>query len=88
MNEVSRISVQPACRVICPGDAYEGKQGPQYAAGVSAESAGATGPWLGTISIAPGTRTKAHRHERQETAILVLTGEVDMWSVPDLSITR
>ncbi len=86
MNDERSISGQPACRVIRPGDAYEGKQGPQYAAGVSAERAGATGLWLGTISVAPGARTKAHFHERHETAILVLSGEVDMWSGPDLSI--
>jgi len=74
------------CRVIRPGDAYEGKQGPSYAAGVSAESAGATGIWLGTITIAPGARTRAHLHERHETAILVLAGDVEMWSGPGLSL--
>ncbi len=75
-----------ACRVVRPGDAYVGKQGPSYAAGVSAESAGSQGLWLGQITIAPGARTKAHFHEQHETAILMLTGEVDVWSGPDLAV--
>ena len=80
-------SGQAVCRVIRPGAAYEGKQGPTYAAGVSAESAGSTGIWLGTITItiAPGARTKAHVHEHHETAIHVLSGDVEMWLGPDLS---
>lgn len=79
-------SGEPGCRVIRPAGAYEGKQGPNYVAGVSAESAGATGIWLGTITIAPGARTRAHFHEHHETAIHVLSGDVEMWSGPDLSI--
>ncbi len=79
-------SGQAVCQVIRPGAAYEGKQGPTYAAGVSAESVGATGIWLGTITIAPGARTKAHFHARHETAIHVLSGEVEMWSGPDLAV--
>lgn len=86
MSSESSIAGAPACRVIRPSDSYEGKQGPRYTAGVSAESAGATGIWLGAITIAPGARTKAHFHERHETAIHVLRGEVEMWSGPDLAV--
>ncbi len=73
------------CQVIRSGAAYEGKQGPSYAAGVSAESVGAKAIWMGTVTIGPGGRTHAHFHEHHETATFVLTGEVDMWSGPDLS---
>jgi uncharacterized RmlC-like cupin family protein len=60
-------------------DSYTGKQGPSYAGGVSAESVGSTGLWLGRIEIAPAGRTTAHYHERHETAIYVLQGEAEMW---------
>ena len=69
----------PSCRVIRSVEAYQGKQGPLYAAGVSAESAGARAIWLGSIHLAPGGRTKAHFHEDHETAIYVVSGEVDLW---------
>ena len=74
-----------SCRVIRPIDTYVGKQGPTYAAGVSAESAGAQAIWLGAITIAPGARTRAHFHEHHETAIYLISGNVEMWSGDDLS---
>jgi len=76
----------PECVVVRATDAYVGKQGPTYRAGVSAERAGSTGIWLGVIEIAPGARTKAHFHEHHETALYVQTGEVEMWSGPDLDV--
>lgn len=68
------------CRVVRAADAYEGKQGPSYAAGVSAESVGAKAIWLGMVTMPPGGRTKAHFHEGHETAFYVLSGECDLWS--------
>jgi uncharacterized RmlC-like cupin family protein len=73
------------CRVIRSAASYEGKQGPTYAGGVSAETAGSSALWLGRITIAPGGRTRAHYHANHETAILVLEGEADMWSGPELA---
>lgn len=67
------------CRLVRSVDAYTGKQGPSYAGGVSAESVGSTGLWLGRIEIGPGGRTNAHYHEHHETAIHVLDGEAEMW---------
>jgi uncharacterized RmlC-like cupin family protein len=64
---------------------YTGKQGPRYAAGVSAESVGSQMLWLGVVNIAPGARTDAHMHEDHETAIYVLEGEVDVCSGPALA---
>ena len=72
-------SIPPTCRVVRSAASYEGKQGPTYAGGVSAESVGARAIWLGTIRMAPGARTKAHRHEGHETALHVVSGEVDLW---------
>ena len=72
------------CRVIRATEAYEGKQGPTYAGGVSAESVGARGIWLGMVTMPPGGRTRAHFHEDHETAFYVLSGECDLWSGQDL----
>lgn len=68
-----------ACRVIRAIEPYEGKQGPTYAGGVSAESVGSRGIWLGMVTMPPGGRTKAHFHEDHETAFYVLSGECDLW---------
>lgn len=67
------------CHVIRSVAAYEGKQGPSYAGGVSAESVGARGIWLGMVTMPPGSRTRAHLHEGHETAFYVLSGECDLW---------
>lgn len=67
------------CRVIRSVAAYAGKQGPTYAGAVSAESVGAQGIWLGMVTMAPGSRTKAHYHDRHETAFYVVSGECDLW---------
>lgn len=79
------VETAPACRVIRAAESYEGKQGPRYAGGVSAESVGSRALWLGTITVPPGGRTKAHFHAHHETAIYVLSGESEMWSGDDLS---
>lgn len=68
-----------ACRVVRPANAYEGKQGPSYAPGVSAESVGARGIWLGMVTIAAGGRTLAHYHDRHESAFYLVSGELDLW---------
>ena len=67
------------CRVIRSVETYEGKQGPTYMGGVSAESVGSRGIWLGMVTMPPGSRTKAHFHEAHETAFYVLSGECDLW---------
>ena len=72
------------CRVIRSTEQYQGKQGPSYAGGVSAESAGSRGIWLGMITMPPGSRTKAHLHDGHETAIYMVSGEIDLWSGEDL----
>ena len=72
------------CRVVSSAEEYEGKQGPMYAGGVSAESVGANAIWLGVIKVPPGGRTKAHYHANHETAIYVLSGQSEMWSGENL----
>ena len=43
----------PRCRVIRSTEDYQGKQGPTYAGGVSAETVGAQAIWLGMIRMPP-----------------------------------
>ena len=74
----------PTCRVVRSVESYQGKQGPLYAGAVSAETVGAQAVWLGMIRMPPGTQTKAHFHEDHETAIYVMSGEVDLWYGEDL----
>lgn len=64
----------PACRLVAGGEAFTGKQGLDYAVGISAESVGARGIHLQIVTIPPGARAKAHLHASHETAIYALTG--------------
>ena len=50
-----------------------------YAAGVSAESVGARGLCLHTLTVPPGGRAAAHRHEAHESAIYVVHGSGEVW---------
>jgi uncharacterized RmlC-like cupin family protein len=70
---------RPDCRLIRAGQTYAGKQGFDYVAGVSAESAGSRGLCMMLLTIKPGERARAHLHEDHETAIYVLSGESVMW---------
>ena len=63
-------------RVVRAGEGYQGKQGPNYTPGISAQSAGSQAIWLGSGTLAAhGGRTKAHLHENHETAIYLLSDD-------------
>jgi uncharacterized RmlC-like cupin family protein len=68
--------------VVKAGQAYQGKQGPAYTPGVSAESVGAVGLWLGSVTLPPyGGRTRAHVHDHHESAFFLVSGdEVELWT--------
>ena len=66
------------CRIIRDRDGFRGKQGLDYFAGISAESAGASGLCMHIVEIPPGGSAKPHYHERHETAIYVLEGRAEM----------
>ena len=72
--------------VLRESAAYVGAQGPRYGGGVSAQSVGSKGLWFGRVTIGPGERTKAHLHERHETAIYVLSGKCVVYSGADLAV--
>ncbi len=67
------------CVVIRPSNAYHGKQGLEYFAGISTQSAGSTGLCMHLLSIPPGGRSTPHYHRRHESIIYVLSGEAGMW---------
>lgn len=67
-----------ACRIVRAED-YDGVQGLSYSGGVSAESAGAQGLCLHTLTVPPGGRALAHRHAGHESAIYLVSGEVEVW---------
>ena len=77
ISKVRRTS-QP-CRVVQAGTEYTGKQGMPYRPGISAEAVGARGLHMQLLSMPPGGRAKAHKHENHETAIYVLSGESGCW---------
>lgn len=72
------------CRVIRSAPGFHGKQGLDYFAGVSAESAGSTGICMHMLVMPPGARAKPHYHESHETAIYVLSGSVEFLHGPNL----
>jgi uncharacterized RmlC-like cupin family protein len=66
--------------VVRTGAKYRSEQGSDYDPGVSAETVGAKAIFLGIVTLPPGARTRAHLHERHETALYVLSGEIEMWT--------
>src|SRR5947209_8327661 len=67
------------CRVIRPGDQVRGKQGLEYNVGISAESCGSRALHMQLVTIPPGGRAFAHKHEAHETAIYALRGVSSVW---------
>ena len=70
---------KPTCAVIRPSDIAKSKQGLACRAGVSAESAGARRICMHLVTIPPGTRARAHKHDGHESAIYVLSGVSEVW---------
>jgi uncharacterized RmlC-like cupin family protein len=79
MAENNNLDSESTCRVVRAEAEFTGKQGLLYAPGISAESVGAQGIHLQIVTIPPGGRAKAHKHEAHETAIYILSGESGMW---------
>lgn len=68
-------------RVVHRSEPYRSVQGTVYAPGVCAETVDSKVLFLGIVTLQPGQRTKAHVHERHESAFYLLSGEaVELWS--------
>jgi uncharacterized RmlC-like cupin family protein len=63
---------------------FHGKQGLDYFAGVSAESAGSRAICMHIVELPPGASARPHYHEAHETAIFMLEGVTEMRHGPDL----
>ncbi len=79
MSSESHAADRASCACLRAGEPFIGKQGFTYAPAVSAETVGARAIHMQLLTIPPGVRAKAHKHESHETAIHVLSGEVGMW---------
>jgi len=79
MSTPTSPSLSAACRLLQAGETFTGKQGLQYAVGISAESVGAQHLHMQLVTIPPGGRAHAHKHATHETAIYALTGESGVW---------
>jgi uncharacterized RmlC-like cupin family protein len=79
-NPKRAMRARPAvCKVLRAGEPFIGKQGFSYAPAISEETVGASAIHMQLLTIAPGGRAKAHKHEAHETAIYVLSGESAMY---------
>ena len=67
------------CKVVTSGEPFVGKQGFTYAPAISAETVGARGIHMQVLTIPPGGRAKAHKHEGHETAIYAVSGTSAMY---------
>lgn len=70
---------QLTCTLISHSAAYHGKQGLEYFAGVSTQTAGAMGLCLHLVTIPPGGRARPHLHANHESSVYVVSGEAGMW---------
>ena len=76
---VDGMQAPAAARLVRGGERFTGKQGLDYAVGISSETAGARGIHLQLVTIRPGARAKAHKHATHETAIYALSGSSAVW---------
>ena len=80
MNARTRFAT---ARVLHGGAPYRTPQGPVYAPGVSTQTVGSEVLFLGLVTLKPGQRTRAHIHERHESASAATpwrSGAVATWS--------
>ncbi|MBZ9793998.1 cupin domain-containing protein [Rhizobium sp. 3T7] len=86
-NEATQLKSAYAstAKIVRGSEGYVAEQGSVYRSGVSAESVGSNMLWLGMISLPAGRRTRAHRHQGHETALLMTAGkEIEIWSGGEL----
>ena len=68
-TEGARAGANLKGSVVKAGARYRSEQGSDYDPGVSAETVGSRVLFLGVVTLPPGARTRAHVHERHETAL-------------------
>ena len=74
-----------SCKLIRnEGETYHGKQGFDYFAGISRESAGSDALCMHLLTIPPGAAARPRDNAAHESAIYVLEGEAEMKHGPRL----
>lgn len=71
--------MKPTCRVLSTLDTFQAKTGLPYRFGLTRESVGAIGLSMHVISIPPGCRALAHKHEGHESMLYVVSGEAETY---------
>jgi uncharacterized RmlC-like cupin family protein len=79
MSDTATSERPAACASLRAGEPFVGKQGFTYAAAISAQTVGASAIHMQLLTVPPGARANAHKHEAHETSLYVLSGEVGMW---------
>jgi uncharacterized RmlC-like cupin family protein len=79
MSDSAATEHPATCVCLRVGEPFIGKQGFTYAAAISAETVGASAIHMQLLTVPPGARAKAHKHEAHETALYVLSGELGMY---------
>jgi len=79
MSDTTDVRTGSECRLVHSGQHITGKQGLEYTVGISAESAGSTAIHMQMLTMPPGARARAHKHETHETAIYAVSGTSCMW---------
>nr|WP_324170035.1 cupin domain-containing protein [Ruegeria sp. NA] len=67
------------CVKLRPGESYSGKQGFDYFEGIARETVGSQAICMHLLTVPPGGRARAHKHETHETAIYVISGSAKMY---------
>jgi uncharacterized RmlC-like cupin family protein len=75
-----RVGAALKASVVRAGAKYRSEQGSDYEPGVSTETVGSQVLFLGVVTLPAGARTRAHVHERHETALYLLDGELEIWT--------
>ena len=79
-SEGKRAGASKKASVVRAGAKYTSEQGSDYEPGVSTETVGSQVLFLGAVTLPAGARTRAHVHEQHETALYLLSGELEIWT--------
>jgi uncharacterized RmlC-like cupin family protein len=79
-SEGKRAGASQKASVVRAGTKYRSEQGSDYEPGVSTETVGSQVLFLGSVTLPAGARTRAHVHKRHETALYLLSGELEIWT--------
>ena len=84
MTDKPTHELPATCKVIGSGEAYVGRQGFTYLAGLTGATTGSRGISMTVVTLPDGARAKAHLHRGIETAVYVIEGETETFFGPAL----